>query len=207
MIDYVSLQGNKTKPEFQLKTYLLVVVSHVVSVVMVVSPVELGVTSRKLVLLLVIFMDKNNGVVLIHSLHAIIILMDHMDHVEHLNPHLNVSRVAHLNQNVHTLLIFIMQSTLIPLVTVNLLFRVKSFLLDLLKQPSQCMMISLLTSLVFTNILAEANLVVMLLRFLVGVLKMESNIGYVPILGMKDGETMVSLRYSVEAIIVVLKLK
>jgi hypothetical protein len=69
------------------------------------------------------------------------------------------------------------------------------------------MMISLLTSLVFTNILAEANLVVMLLRFLVGVLKMESNIGYVPILGMKDGETMVSLRYSVEAIIVVLKLK
>ncbi len=133
VIDYVSLQGNKTKPEFQLKTYLLVVVSHVVSVVMVVSPVELGVTSRKLVLLLVIFMDKNNGVVLIHSLHAIIILMDHMDHVEHLNPHLNVSRVAHLNQNVHTLLIFIMQSTLIPLVTVNLLFRVKSFLLDLLK--------------------------------------------------------------------------
>lgn len=93
------------------------------------------------------------------------------------------------------------------LVVLNLLYKQKFLLMDQLKQPLQFMMIFLHISLVFIIIQVEINLVVMQLRCLVGVLKMVLNIGYVLIHGMKDGETMVSLKYSVEAITVVSKLK
>lgn len=119
LIEFVLLATLPSKLLSLLKICSNVVVVHVVTVVKVVTPVLLGLTSRKLVLLLVDFTMIPLLASPTFSLLAIITLLVNINLVVPFNPLPSVSSNAILTTDLLTLLIFVMllKLTLFPAVS------------------------------------------------------------------------------------------